>query len=213
MAEKFELQAESRDTIGSGIKALRRSGKIPGVVYGHGIAPSHIQLNERELGMLLRKIGRNSLIALQLGGAQKMVLTREIQRDPVSRALLHIDLYEVSMTEKISANVRIIVTGDATNPDIKSGAGVLLQERSTINIECLPADLFDSLTIDVSGLTIGSVVRVKDLTIPSGVTVREDEDEDILRIQRFVEAKVETGPAETAEVEVIEKGKKDEEAE
>jgi large subunit ribosomal protein L25 len=212
MAEKFELQAAARTVVGSGIKALRRSGQIPGVVYGHNIAASHIQMNERELGMLLRKIGRNSLIALSDGGAPKMVLTREVQRDPVTRALLHIDFYEVSMTEKIAATVRIIVTGDDKNADIKSGAGVLLQERSSINIECLPSDLFDSLTIDVSGLSIGSVVRVKDLTIPAGVTVREDEDEDILRIQRFVEAKVETGATETAEVEVIEKGKKDEEA-
>jgi large subunit ribosomal protein L25 len=211
MAEKFELAAQSRSTIGSGIKALRRSGKVPGIVYGHNIASSSIQLDTRDLGNVLRKIGRNSLISLDVDGAQHMVLTREVQRDPVTRALLHIDFYEVSMTEKITARVRIVVTGETISPDIKSGAGVLLQERNAIEIECLPGDLFDTITIDVSKFKIGDVVRVKDLQIPSGVTVLEASDDEIVRVQRFVEAKVEEGGGESAEVEVIEKGKKDEE--
>lgn len=213
MAEKFEIAAQSRAQVGQGIKALRRSGQVPGVVYGHNIAATSIQIAERELSSVLRRVGRNSLIALNVGagGPSRMVLTREVQRDPVTRALLHIDFYEVSMTEKILASVRIVVVGDAVSPDLKSGAGVLLQERSTIDIECLPADLFDTITIDVSTAKIGDVIRVKDLQIPTGVTVREDPEDDVLRIQRFVEAKVEEVVVETAEVEVIEKGKKEEE--
>lgn len=213
MADKFEIAAQSRAQVGHGIKALRRSGQVPGVVYGHNIAPASIQIAERELAAVLRKVGRNSLITLNVAGADapRMVLTREVQRDPVTRALLHIDFYEVSMTEKILASVRIVVVGDAVSPDIKSGAGVLLQERNTIDIECLPADLFDTITIDISTAKIGDVIRVKDLQIPSGVTVRENPEEDVLRIQRFVEAKVEEAAGETAEVEVIEKGKKEEE--
>jgi large subunit ribosomal protein L25 len=213
MADKFEIAAQSRAQVGHGIKALRRSGQVPGVVYGHNIAPTSIQIAERELSSVLRKVGRNSLIALNVGadGSPRMVLTREVQRDPVTRALLHIDFYEVSMTEKILASVRILVVGDAVSPDIKSGAGVLLQESNTIDIECLPADLFDTITIDISTAKIGDVIRVKDLQIPAGVTVREDAEDVVLRIQRFVEAKVEEVVVETAEVEVIEKGKKEEE--
>jgi large subunit ribosomal protein L25 len=213
MADKFEIAAQSRAQVGHGIKALRRSGQVPGVVYGHNIAPNSIQIAERELSSVLRKVGRNSLIALKVGagGSPRMVLTREVQRDPVTRALLHIDFYEVSMTEKILASVRIVVVGDAVSPDIKSGAGVLLQESNTIDIECLPADLFDTITIDISAAKIGDVIRVKDLQIPAGVTVREDPEDVVLRIQRFVEAKVEETVVETAEVEVIEKGKKEEE--
>lgn len=211
MADKFELNAQSRTTIGGGIKALRRSGKVPGVVYGHNIAASSVQLDTRELGAVLRKVGRNSLITLVVDGAQHMVLTREVQRDPVSRALLHIDFYEVSMTEKITASVRIVVTNETTSPDLKSGAGVLLQERSAIEIECLPIDLFDTITIDAGKLKIGDVIRVGDLQIPAGVAVLEPADEEIVRIQRFIEAKVEEGGSESAEVEVIEKGKKEEE--
>jgi large subunit ribosomal protein L25 len=211
MAEKFELAAQLRTTIGSGIKALRRSGKVPGVVYGRTTAPSSVQLDTRDLGNVLRKVGRNSLITLVVDGAPHMVLTREVQRDPVSRALLHIDFYEVSMTEKITASVRIVVTNEIASADLKSGAGVLLQERSAVEISCLPADLFDTITIDAGKLKIGDVIRVGDLQIPAGVTVMEPADEEIVRIQRFVEAKVEDGGAESAEVEVIEKGKKDEE--
>ena len=211
MAEKFELAAQHRNTVGSGIKALRRSGKVPGVVYGHNIASSSIQLDTRDLGNVLRKVGRNSLITLDIDGSQRMVLRREVQRDPVTRALLHIAFYEVSMTEKITASVRILIIGETVSPDLKSGAGVLLQERSSIEIECLPSDLFDTITIDVTKFKIGDVVRLKDLAIPSGVTVLESADEEIVRIQRFVEAKVEEGGAESAEVEVIEKGKKEEE--
>ena len=211
MAEKFELAAQHRNTVGSGIKALRRSGKVPGVVYGHNIASSSIQLDTRDLGNVLRKVGRNSLITLDIDGSQRMVLRHEVQRDPVTRALLHIDFYEVSMTEKITASVRILIIGETVSPDLKSGAGVLLQERSSIEIECLPSDLFDTITIDVTKFKIGDVVRLKDLAIPSGVTVLESADEEIVRIQRFVEAKVEEGGAESAEVEVIEKGKKEEE--
>ena len=216
MSERIQLAAEPRVTQG-GNKALRRSGKVPGIIYGHNIAASSVQLAERELAAVLRKAGRNTLISLQVGDAKqapKMVLTREIQRDPVTRALLHIDFYEVSMTEKITAEVRIIITGEANSTDIKSGAGVLLQERNAIEIECLPGDLIDSISFDISTLNIGAVVRVKDLNVPAGVTVREKPEDEVLRIQRFVEAKVEeAASAETAEVEVIEKGKKDEEAE
>lgn len=216
MSDNIHLSAEARVTSG-GNKALRRTGKVPGVIYGHNIAASSVQLAERELALVLRKTGRNTLIALQVGDAKnapKMVLTREIQRDPVTRALLHIDFYEVSMTERIRAQVRVIVTGEAVSPDLKSGAGVLLQELSSFEIECLPGDLIDSITIDVSALSIGDVVRVKDLVVPAAVTVLEKPDDEVLRIQRFVEAKAEeVAVVEPTEVEVIEKGKKDEEVE
>jgi large subunit ribosomal protein L25 len=211
MSDKFELNAETRTTIGGGVNALRRAGNIPAIVYGHNVKPVAVQLKERELAAVLRKVGRNSLISLNLNGTSRMVLTREVQRHPVRRDLIHVDFLEVSMTEKIKANVRIIIKGEDVAADLKSGQGVLLREMEVIEIECLPGDLFDSLTIDISQSKIGDVVLVKDLIIPANVTVLENPDDDILRIQRFVEAKVEESTGETAEVEVIEKGKKDEE--
>lgn len=211
MADKIEIAAEVRSAVGTGVKALRRSGRVPAVVYGHNIKPVSIQVDAREVTNTLRKIGRNTLITLNVAGGQKMVLTREIQRDPIRRTIQHIDFYEVNMTEKITASIRVLTVGEPA--DIKSGAGVLLQERDTLEIEALPTDLIDSVTIDISNLKIDDAVHVKDIAIPAGVKFLEEADEEVLRINRFVEAKVEevvTG-AETAEVEVIEKGKKEDE--
>lgn len=211
MADKIEIAAEVRSAIGTGVKALRRSGKVPAVVYGHNIKPVSIQVDTREVTNTLRKIGRNTLITLNVAGGQKMVLTREIQRDPIRRTIQHIDFYEVNMTEKITASIRVLTVGDPA--DIKSGAGVLLQERDTLEIEALPTDLIDSVTVDISNLKIDDAVHVKDIAIPAGVKFLEEPEEEVLRINRFVEAKVEevVAGAETAEVEVIEKGKKEEE--
>lgn len=210
MADKFELAAEVRSSIRKGIKALRRSGKVPAVVYGHNIAPTHIQVDLKEVSSILRKAGRNSLITLKLD-TPKMVLTREVQRNPILRTPLHIDFYEVSMTEKIRAQVRIVLEGQPT--EVKGGQGVLLQEMNLLQIECLPGDLFDTITVQIGQMKIDDVVYVKDLVVPSGVRVLNDTDDEVVRVQRFIEAKVEESATETAEVEVIEKGKKEEEGE
>jgi large subunit ribosomal protein L25 len=211
MADQINLAAEPRINVGFGVKALRRSGKVPAVVYGHRIAASHIQLDLKEVSNTLRKAGRNRLITLNVGGAAapKMVLTKEIQRDAIKRTIKHIDFYEVSMTEKIRAQIRVVLEG--TPPDIKSGTGVMLNELTLLEIECLPSQLFDNVTINISNMKIDDVVRVKDIAIPEGVTMLEDPEDEVIRLARFVEAKVEEVVAEVAEVEVIEKGKKEEE--
>lgn len=210
MAEKIELAAELRAAVGHGVNALRRAGKVPAVVYGRHIEASSIQVDAREVSNTLRKIGRNTLISLNLASGPKMVLAREIQRDPVRRNILHIDFYEVNMSEKIKAAIRVFTTGEPA--DVKSGAGVMLQERNTLDIEALPGDLIDSVTIDISGMKIDDSVSVKDIPVPAGIVVLEDPDEEVLRLTRFVEAKAEeVAVAETTEVEVIEKGKKEEE--
>ncbi len=210
MADKIELAAEVRTTIGTGVRALRRSGKVPAIVYGRHVEPMSIQMDTREVTTTLRKAGRNTLINLNVNGAPKMVLTREVQRDPVRRNILHIDFLEVSMTEKITSTLRIITEGQPE--DVKSGAGVLLQERDSINIEALPGDLIESITINVADMKIDDVICVKDLVVPPGIVFLEELEEDIVRLTRFVEAKVEeVVVVETTEVEVIEKGKKEEE--
>ena len=210
MADKIEIAAEVRSAVGTGVKALRRSGKVPAVVYGHNIKAISIQVDAREVSNTLRKIGRNTLITLVVDGGQKMVLTREIQRDPIRRNIKHIDFYEVNMSEKITASIRVLTVGEPA--DVKSGAGVLLQERDTLQIEALPSDLIDSVTIDISNMKIDDVVLVGDIVIPAGVKFLEEPEDEVVRITRFVEAKVEeVAVAEPTEVEVIEKGKKEEE--
>ncbi len=163
MAETFTLSASVRTAVGHGVGALRRSGMVPGVVYGHYVEPMSIQFNERELLSVLRAAGRNRLITLIIGGldGSKMVLAREIQRDPIKGAIKHIDLYEVSLTEKINADVTIDCVGESA--DMKSGIGVLLQEMDSISIRCLPTQLFQRITVDVSQLKVDDAVYVRDL--------------------------------------------------
>jgi large subunit ribosomal protein L25 len=214
MADTILLNASVRTTIRHGVNALRRSGQVPAVVYGNKITPTHIQVDAKELTNVLRHAGRNRLITLTVAGVAepKMVLQREVQRDPIKRIIKHIDFYEVSMTEKITAQVRILTTGESA--DVKSGAGVVLQELDALSIRCLPGDLIDSVTVDVSGLLIDGVVRVRDIAIPANIEVLDNPDEEAVRITRFVEVKEEEAPvaeAEAPEVEVIEKGKKEEE--
>ena len=212
MADAIILNATVRTTIRRGVNALRRSGQVPAVVYGRNIEPTHIQMDAREVTTILRHAGRNRLITLTVNGVEvpKMVLQREVQRDPIKGTVKHIDFYEVSMTEKITAEVRIFATGEPA--DVKSGAGVLLQELDTLSIRCFPGDLIDSITVDVSGLAIDDAIHVRDITVPAAIEVLDALDDEVVRVTRFVEVKEEeVVAAEAPEVEVIEKGKKEEE--
>ncbi len=214
MSETIELQAELRSNVGSGIKALRRSGKTPAVIYGRHVTPLAVQLDTRTLNNTLRKVGKNTLIQLHVAGESepRTVLVREVQRDPIQRRLLHLDFQQISLTEKIRATVRVETAGEC--PDVRSGAGILLMERDTLEVECLPTDLVEAITIDISQLKVDDAVLVKDIVPPPGIRILEDPEESVLRITRFVEATVEEEAAgEPGEVEVIERGKKEKEGE
>ena len=209
MAETINLNAAVRTTVRSGIGALRRAGLVPGIVYGRRNEPVCIQLDAKELTTVLRTAGRNRLITLNVDGTEKMVLPREIQRDPIRRTIKHIDFYQVSMTDKINADVIVEAKGESA--DMKSGSGVLLQEMNTVAIRCLPSDLIERITIDVSNLKVDDSIYVRDLQFPDGIEVMDDANDLVVRLTRFVEEKVEEVAAEAPEVEVIEKGKKEEE--
>ena len=209
MTNEIALKAEIRTAVGGGVNALRRAGKVPAVVYGRHVQSFPVQVDAREVSGVLRKAGRNTLIVLNIAGkdAPQMVLVRDVQRHPIRHTIQHIDFYAVSMTEKISATIRVVCVGEPD--DVRAGLGVLLQERDTLEIECLPADLIESVTIDVSKMKLDDVVRVKDVIVPPGITVLDDPEAEVVRVTRVVEAKEEETVVEPGEVEVIEKGKKE----
>jgi len=209
MAETITLKASARTAVRRGVGALRRAGLVPGIVYGRHVDPMCIQIDARELLAVLRTAGRNRLITLNIDGADKMVLAREVQRDPIRGAIKHVDFYQVSMTDKINADVAIEHVGESA--DMKSGLGVLLQEMNTVAIRCLPTDLMERITVDVSNLKVDDSIYVRDLPVPPGIEVMDDPDAVVIRLTRFVEEKVEEVASEAGEVEVIEKGKKEEE--
>lgn len=213
--DKIELNAAPRKVIGKQVKALRRAGLVPANLYSRSIEPVSLQIDARTLNRVLMYAGQSRLITLNVQGREPiMTIAREIQREPITGSLYHVDLFAVSMTERIKLDVRIILAGES--PAVQRGEGVLVHALNTVTIECLPGDLIDSIRLDISGLDkVDAHLAVKDLLVPAGVQVLADPDETVVRVTPVREEKVEEVVVPTAEaaaeVEVIEKGKKEEE--
>jgi len=211
MQEKVTLKGMVRTVRGKQVRALRRGGFLPAVVYGHGLEPFPVQLEAREAGKTLARAGQATLIGLELDGeGTRNVLVREIQRDPLSQQTLHVDLYQVRMDEVIRVEIPVRLLGKA--PAVREKDGVLVQGLNEIEIECLPGDLITFVSADLSGLVnIGDSISVKDLAVPSTVKVLNDPDEMIAVVTyQAAEVVTEEAPVAVAEVEVVEKGKKEE---
>ncbi len=213
--EEIVLNAELRETTGKAVKNLRRSGYVPAVMYGHRTEPVNLQVQGRALQQALREAGGNRLMALQLAGQEaKHVLAREVQRDALNHAMLHVDFYEVVMTEKLRTEVPIVLIGEAT--PVKKGEGLLFQGLDSIEIECLPADLPPHVEVSIAGLAaIDQAILVKDLQVSEAIKILTDLDEIVAKIIPLEKEEVEeVAPAAAApapEVELV--GKKKPEAE
>lgn len=174
--EEYILEAQKREILGKKVKALRREGKLPAVIYGSGIEPQPITLDRKAVRQTLKVIGANTLVTVKIGKQEHLALVRDIQREVIMQDLLHIDFQAVSLEEKITTTVPIAVEGDA--PAVKEYNAVLTPGLIELQIEAKAKDLPDAITVDVSGLMeIGDHVMVKDLKVPADVTVLDDPDE------------------------------------
>jgi large subunit ribosomal protein L25 len=210
--EEIVLQAQRRDVLGKQVKALRRQGKLPAVVYGHRIQPLAITLDTREASRQLTGVTSSHLITINVDGERHTVLVRDKQRNPIYGTLLHVDFLAVSMTEKLRANVVISLEGDPSA--VKDYDGIVVTGIEQLEVECLPGDLPERVTIDISTLAqIGDAIYVRDIQLPSAVEVLTDADEMVVLITApAVEVAEEVVVVEgEGEPEVIEKGKKEEE--
>ena len=174
------LAAEVGRPLGTrAVRRLRREGKVPGVIYGHGTEPLPIAVAARDLRVALTgEAGLNQLLSLNTGSATYLTLAREMQRHPVAQTVTHVDFVIVRRDEVISADVPIVLVGDAI--EVHHGDGLVEQQMFTLPINAMPADIPSSLEADVSELTIGGQVRVSDLTLPSGVTTDLDPDTTVV---------------------------------
>jgi large subunit ribosomal protein L25 len=217
------LEAVRRDQFGrNNAGRLRREGRIPAVVYGQASAAEPVAVDPKALLRILHsQAGANTLIALKVdGGGDLRVLVKEYQLDPVSHGLLHADFYRVAMDKVIRVTVPIHLTGEAKGAKVQGGI-VDFVHRELV-LECLPADIPESITIDVTELMLHDGVRVRD--IPTGGTWKPVSDTDML-IVHVVAPRTEAEPAAadaaaaaaapsaTAEPEVIKKGKTEKEDE
>jgi len=174
--DKYVLEAQKREIIGKKVKALRREGLLPAVIYGSGFDPQPITLDTKSVIQTLKIIGANTLVTIKLGKKEHLTLVRDIQREVIKRDLLHIDFQAVSLEESISTTVPIVIIGEA--PAVKTYDAVLSSALDELQIEAKAKDLPDSITADVSSLEeIGDHILVKDLVIPGDVIVLDDPDE------------------------------------
>ncbi|NLE77057.1 MAG: 50S ribosomal protein L25 [Chloroflexi bacterium] len=209
------FEAEPRSVTRKQNRVLRREGWVPGVVYGHKVEPIMIQMEEKALQRHLTA-GAHGLVALSVKGEEKPrhVLVREVQRHPLNRHIVHMDLQEVAMTEKLRTSVPVTLVG--VSPLVERGDGILLTNLTQVEIECLPAAIPEHISLDISGLkAIGEPITAGSLPLPEGVALVTDPGEMVVTVVRLAkEEEVEALVAEptTAEPEVIHKGKEEEEA-
>jgi large subunit ribosomal protein L25 len=208
--DRPQLAAQRREIRGKHVARLRRDGVLPAVVYGHGHESEAIQLNAKEFDVLRRHAGRNALVDLKVGGSRATpVIVHDVQMHPVNRSTLHVDFYVVKMTEELTVDVPIVVVGEAEAAE--QGGGTLLHLLSAVTVRALPTSIPQGLELDVTPLTdFETVLHVRDLRVPSGVTVVTDPDESIARVQpprveeEPVAAEAEEAEAEGAEVAEVE---------
>jgi large subunit ribosomal protein L25 len=215
--EKVVLKASRRDVIGKQVRALRRAGQLPAVIYGrHMENPISIALDARETGRELVKVSSSSLVMIDLDGKEIPTLIREKQRDFIKNRLIHIDFLAVSLTEKLTASVGIELTG--LSLAVKDFNAVLVTGLSEIEVECLPTDLPERIVVDISALVkVGDAIHVKDLVLSDKVKVLSSPEEMLViaTAAKVEEEVVVAAPVVEGgeEPEVIEKGKKEEEGE
>ena len=214
--EKNVIEASKRSVTGKKVSVLRREGKLPGVVYGHKFTSEPIVMDSKAATKVLNSVTSSSIVTLVIDGEEHAALVREKQRDYIRNQFIHIDFQAVSQTEKIRTKVGITLTGFA--PAVKDFNGVVVEGIDSIEVEALPKDLPEQFVIDVSHLAnIGDAIYVKDIAVPANVEVMDSPEERIVLIAspaaEEVEPEATAAEGEVAEPEVIEKGKKDEDAE
>jgi len=214
--EKRVLSAQPRKMKGKQVGALRRSGSLPGILYGRGTEPIAIEMEASSAARVLEVASASTLLDLQLNGETHKVLVRELQRHPIRRTLDHVDLMKVALDVAIRTTVPIELTGEAAA--VKTFGGVLVTGISAIDVEALPADLPSRVTVDLESLaTMEARITVGDLFLGKGVRVLSDPQAVVARVIYQVEEKLEEVVAPVsavpAEPEIIGRGKKEEEVE
>src|ERR687896_1256935 len=172
------LSASPRTGTGKGVaRTLRQTGQIPGVIYGHARQPQPLTLNAREFDRLMEHVSASTVIDLDVAGKTSKTLIREIQRHPYKREVLHVDFLELVAGEKVTVEIPIVYVG--TPQGVRDG-GILEQVRHALTVEADPTTLPEHIEVDVSALTIGHTLYVRDVRVPEGATVQDDPDSPLV---------------------------------
>jgi large subunit ribosomal protein L25 len=181
MPDRPRLAAASRTIVGKKVARLRHEGRLPAVVYGHGMSSESVSVDAHEFDLLNRHVGASTLVDLTVdGGKARPVLVYSIQVNPISRRPIHIDLFAVRMTEELTVEVPLV--GQGLAPAVELG-GTLVHPTSSVKVRALPDNLPESLHYDLSKLVdFETTITLAELVVPEGVTVQADEHEVIARV-------------------------------
>jgi large subunit ribosomal protein L25 len=212
MAKQQKLAAQTRTTSGrTAVNKIKQQGLVPAVIYGGQDKPLNLSINAREIGTILaHATSEHFLVDLEIadGGSttNRLALVQEVQHDPIKGNVLHVDFHAVKADEKLHAEIPIETVGEARG--VKNFGGILEIPMHEIEVECLPKDLPEVITLDVSELGVGDAIHIKDIKFPEGVSARVDAD---LTVVRVAAPKVEVEPAagELAQPEVLKEKKED----
>lgn len=185
------LKARARDITGKKVRFLRRDGITPTHLFGHNLKSRSLECNTGELLDVIKEAGMTSLLNLEIDGEKRRrkVLIREIQTDPLGKQLLHVDLYQIKMTEKLKADIPIVLTGEAPAMEIKGRA--VQQSLDNLSVECLPDRLPHEIEVNIGSLNeLGDSIYVKDLTLGDDITIHNEPDQLIVKIAEMAVARV-----------------------
>ena len=204
--QQAKLEVQPRSAFGKqNTRALRREGEVPAILYGRSQDTVALQLNARTFRQFLRTHGENVIIRMEIGGATETVIIKEIQRHPVEKQLLlHADFIRISLDEPITSPVPVVLIGSP--PGIQEG-GVLEAPLRQLTVHCLPMQLPTDISVDVSGLDIGDVIHVGDLSLDDEVEVLDESDRIVAMVSQprvQLEEEIEDAEAEDEDAEATE---------
>ncbi len=213
MAVQYVIEANKRTITGKKVKRLRRDGLIPATVYGKGYTPASIQMDDRAFNLTFRKAGRTSLIDLMIDGTLTSVFVQDVQRHPLSRAIIHIDFKVVDLKVAMQVEVPVIAVGES--PLVARGDALLNHALNTVEVEALPADIPQHIEVDISVLdAYDKSIQAGDIKVEGKYKILTPADTVLLSLsQTRVTAEEEAAEEAPAEPELIRKPRGDEEDE
>lgn len=196
--KKYTLSAKMREQTGRKVKNLRHAGTLPASVYGNGLKSLSIEVDTASFKSVFSHAGETGVVELSVDGVVKPVLIHNIQVDPVSSEILHVEFYQVNLKEKVKTKVPVVLIGEA--PIVLSKTGVLLTLLLEVEVEALPNDLPEKIEVDTSILnSLDQEILVSDLTIPSGVTILTEPGVGVVKATAIVSKEAEEEAAEDAQ--------------
>lgn len=219
MSDQVTLKADVRTSRGKKVaKRLRNEGQLPAVVYGENDAPIACSVDQRTLADLLHSHGRNAIITLEAGDQSQSTIVKDIQQHPLRGDILHVDFHRIDLTRKIVVEVPVETVG--TPVGVRNDGGILEHMLYDLEIECLPTDIPEQITIDVSELGVGDSLHVSDINLDNdALTIITDGDRTVFAVAAPTVVAVDeeeegelVGEEDAMqEPEVIERGKRDDE--